>query len=64
MYSAAGICAEQKALDAELRYLRASKVNQVTEAQDARIEQKRWLHWLHNVSTRVISYSRPVMRKI
>lgn len=42
MYSAAGICAEQKALDAELRYLRASKVNQVTEAQDARIEQKRW----------------------
>ena len=42
MYSAAGICAEQKALDAELRYLRASKANQVTEAQDARIEQKRW----------------------
>ena len=42
MYSAAGICAEQKALEAELRYLRASKVNQVTEAQDARIEQKRW----------------------
>jgi hypothetical protein len=42
MYSAAGICAEQKALDAELRYLRASKAGQVSEAQDARIEQKRW----------------------
>ena len=42
MYSAAGICAEQKALEAELRYLRASKTNQVAEAQDARIEQKRW----------------------
>ena len=63
MYSAAGICAEQKALEAELRYLRASKVNQVTEAQDARIEQKRWAA-LAAASTRVISYSRPVMRKI
>ncbi len=42
MYSAAGICAEQQALQSELRYLRASKANQVTEAQDARIEQKHW----------------------
>lgn len=42
MYSAAGICAEQKALDAELRYMRASKAEKVSEAQDARIEQKRW----------------------
>ncbi|MFV5489751.1 hypothetical protein [Acinetobacter sp. ASP199] len=42
MYSAAGICAEQKALEAELRYMRASKANQVSEAQDARVEQKRW----------------------
>ncbi|QKQ70847.1 hypothetical protein [Acinetobacter sp. 10FS3-1] len=42
MYSAAGICAEKKALEAELRYLRASRANQVTEAQDARVEQKRW----------------------
>lgn len=41
MYSVAGICAEQQALESELRYLRASKANQVTEAQDARIEQKR-----------------------
>ena len=31
-----------KHLEAELRYLRASKAGQVTEAQDARIEQKRW----------------------
>ncbi|ANF82556.1 hypothetical protein A3K93_10390 [Acinetobacter sp. NCu2D-2] len=42
MYSAAGICAEQKALDAELRYMRASKDHKVAEAQDARVEQKRW----------------------
>ena len=42
LYSAAGMCAETRALDAELRYLRASKAGQVPEAQDARIEQKRW----------------------
>ena len=42
MYSASGMCAEQKALDAELRYLRAAKVGQIAEAQDARVEQKRW----------------------
>lgn len=42
MYSAAGICAEQKALDAELRYMRAAKAQKVSEAQDARVEQKRW----------------------
>lgn len=42
MYAAAGMCAESKALDSELRYLRAAKVGNVTEAQDARIEQKRW----------------------
>ena len=42
LYSAAGMCAENRALDAELRYLRASKDGKVTEAQDARVEQKRW----------------------
>ena len=42
LYSAAGLCAENNALNAELRYLRASKDGKVTEAQDARIEQKRW----------------------
>ena len=42
LYSASGMCAENKALEAELRYLRAAKAGQVTEAQDARIEQKRW----------------------
>lgn len=42
LYSAAGMCAENKALDAELRYLRASKAGNVSEAQDARVEQKRW----------------------
>lgn len=42
LYSAAGMCAENNALQAELRYLRASKAGQVSEAQDARVEQKRW----------------------
>ena len=42
LYSASGICAENQALEAELRYLRASKAGNVSEAQDARIEQKRW----------------------
>lgn len=42
MYTAAGLCAENSALEAELRYLRASKAGNVSEAQDARIEQKRW----------------------
>ena len=37
-----GTCAEQRANNAELRYLRASKNNLITEAQDARIEQKRY----------------------
>ncbi|ENV31560.1 hypothetical protein [Acinetobacter gerneri] len=42
LYSASGMCAERQSVDAELRYLRASKNNQISEAQDARVEQKRW----------------------
>lgn len=42
LYTSAGLCAESNALQAELRYLRASKANQIDEAKDARIEQKRW----------------------
>lgn len=42
MYSGAGLCAEDKAVEAELRFMRASKVGNVPEAQDARIAQKRW----------------------
>ena len=42
MYASAGMCAESQALEAELRYLRAAKAGRVTDAQDARIEQKRW----------------------
>ena len=42
LYAASGMCAENESLEAELRYLRAAKANQITEAQDARIEQKRW----------------------
>lgn len=42
LYTSAGICAENNSLDAELRYMRAAKANQIEEAKDARIEQKRW----------------------
>ncbi len=42
MYVSAGLCAEDKALEHELRYLRASRANMIEEAQDARISQKRW----------------------
>lgn len=42
LYTSAGICAENNSLNAELRYMRAAKANQVEEAKDARIEQKRW----------------------
>ena len=39
---AAAACAEDRALENELRYLRASRANNIEEAQDARIAQKRW----------------------
>ncbi|MFC3902141.1 hypothetical protein SAMN05421749_10533 [Acinetobacter marinus] len=42
LYTSAGMCAESEALESELRYLRAAKAGNVAEAQDARIEQKRW----------------------
>lgn len=41
-FTTAALCAENKALDSELRYLRAVKAGKVSDAQDARIEQKRW----------------------
>ncbi len=42
VFTTAAACTEQLALDAELRYMRAVKDGRVNEAQDARIEQKRW----------------------
>ncbi len=42
VYTAAGLCAENRALEEELRYLRAAKQHNIPEAQDARIAQKRW----------------------
>ena len=42
VFTTAATCAEQIAIDAELRYMRAVKDGNVNEAQDARIEQKRW----------------------
>lgn len=41
MYVTAAYCSEQRAFEEELRYLRASRSNQIEEAQDARIAQKR-----------------------
>ena len=40
-YMASATCSEAKALDEELRYLRAIKARNVSEARDARIAQKR-----------------------
>lgn len=42
LYSISALCAEQSALEHELRYMRAARSNGVEEAQDARIAQKRW----------------------
>lgn len=42
LYLVSGVCAEGKATEADLRYLRASRANQLDEAKDARIEEKRW----------------------
>lgn len=41
VYVAAGMCAETTALEEELRYMRASSQQNIAEAQDARIAQKR-----------------------
>jgi len=41
VYTAAGMCAETEALAHELRFLRAAQQGNITEAQDARIAQKR-----------------------
>lgn len=40
---ASGGCASERALEEELRYMRAMRRNDVNEAQDARTRQKRWL---------------------
>lgn len=39
---ASGMCADEKAKEEELRFLRAMRHNDVTTAQDARTLQKRW----------------------
>lgn len=43
MLSAGGVCSDAKAVQEELRYLRASREKRADEAQDARIAQKRLL---------------------
>ncbi len=42
LYLTAALCAEQRSIENELRYMRAARSNQVEEAQDARISQKRF----------------------
>ncbi|MEY2863369.1 MAG: hypothetical protein RLY58_1076 [Pseudomonadota bacterium] len=42
LYAGAGLCAEKKALEQELTYLRSARDGKVEVAQDARIAQKRW----------------------
>lgn len=41
LYTVAALCTESRGLEQELRYLRASRSNNIDEAQDARIGQKR-----------------------
>ncbi len=41
IYVTAAYCSEQRSFNAELRYLRAQHDNLITDAEDARIEQKR-----------------------
>lgn len=41
LYASAGLCAEQQALEYELRYMRSARANLIDDAQDARIMQKR-----------------------
>jgi len=43
MLSSAGVCAENQAINEEMRYLRAARDKRADEAQDARISQKRLL---------------------
>lgn len=43
LYTSAGVCSEARAVEAELAYLRAARQNNIEEAQDARIRQKRLL---------------------
>lgn len=42
VYTTAATCSDAHALDAQLRYMRDIKSGDVTDAQDARIVQKRW----------------------
>lgn len=42
LFTTAGLCAEIRATEAELAYLRAARAGQVEMAQDARVEQKRF----------------------
>jgi hypothetical protein len=42
LYAGAGLCAEKRALEQELQYLRSAREGKVEVAQDARIAQKRW----------------------
>ena len=43
LYSSAGVCSENQAINEEMRYLRAAREKRADEAQDARIAQKRLL---------------------
>ncbi len=55
MYAASGVCAENQALEQELRYLRASKAGQVTEAQEHVLHRSVGLQLLLSDNTQAIS---------
>jgi hypothetical protein len=43
LYTTSAVCSEKRSVDEELRYLRATRANQISDAPDARIAQKRLL---------------------
>lgn len=58
VFNTAAGCSEQRSLDAQLRYLRDIKIGDVSGAQDARIEQKRWA--ANAAKRQLVSYNRTI----
>lgn len=58
VFTTASTCSDQRSLEAQLRYLRDIKTGDVSGAQDARIEQKRWA--AVSAKRQLIAYNRAI----
>lgn len=58
VFATAATCSDEQSLQAQLRYMRAIKAGDVSGAQDARIEQKRWAAL--SAKRQLISYNRAI----